>query len=155
MAPSSSPDWSNLEKDLTKWLAGFSSQGLVYKNQYQSIAGLPSTAFQSDGMLTDGDTLLAIEVEATQSHPDTNVGKYWFLFENKKYKKIVLFHIYTPKFRSYGWRKQLAEFYADKMRREVPIEYIRLDRRKDTDYDSTLESIKKEIAAKLHETFAL
>ena len=106
-------------------------------------------------MLADNNTLLAVEVEASQTHPDTNVGKYWLLFEEKRYNKVVLFHIYTPKFNSYPWRKRLAEFYFGKMRPEVPLEYIVLDYRKATDYGSTLEAIKRLISVKLHEIFAL
>jgi hypothetical protein len=146
-------DWLRLEQDLAKWLCGFSSKGLIYKNPHQCIVGFPSNGFRSDGMLTDNISLLAVEVEAAQTHPDTNVGKYWLLHEKKKYKKIVLLHIYTPEFNSYPCRKELAEFYAEKMRLEVPFEYIVLDHRKATEYISTLESMKGVISAKLHETF--
>ena len=150
-----SSDWLKLEEDLTKWLRGYSSKQLIYKGPNQCIVGFPSNGFRSDGMLTDNNALLAIEVEATQTHPDTNVGKYWLLHKEKKYNKIILFHIYTPKFNSYGWRKKLAEFYAKKMREEVPIEYIILDYRAAAEYSSTLESIKNVISTKLHETFGL
>ena len=150
-----SSDWLKLEEDLAKWLRGYSSKHLIYKGPNQCIVGFPSNGFRSDGMLTDNNTLLAIEVEVTQTHPDTNVGKYWLLYEIKKYNKIILFHIYTPKFNSYGWRIKLAEFLAEKMHAEVPIEYIILDYRTATKYGSSLESIKSEILAKLRETFRL
>jgi len=79
-------------------------------------------------MLANDHILVAIEVEAGQTHPDTNTGKYWLLnVEYKLYKKTVLFHIYTPDFRSYPWRKKLSEFYVKKMSSEVPVEYVPMD----------------------------
>ena len=71
--------WLNFEKDLVDWLSHFSNENLKFRNSYQAIVGFPQDGFRSDGMLTDGNVLLAIEVEAGQTHPDTNVGKYWLL----------------------------------------------------------------------------
>ncbi len=106
-------NWKQLEKDLTTWLATYASSKLQYRNPYQAIIGFPSDGLRSDGMLTDGNKLLAIEVEAGQMHPDTNVGKYWFLYSQyKAYEQMTLCHIYTPDFNSYGWRKPMGELYA-------------------------------------------
>lgn len=66
--------WTNLEKDLVDWLKIFSSDTLQFRNSYQATIGFPPDGFRSEGMLTDGITLLAVEVEAAQSHPDTKRG---------------------------------------------------------------------------------
>jgi len=105
-------------------------------------------------MITDGKILVAIEVEAGQMHPDTNVGKYWLLHDEfKKYEKIILFHVYTPDYNSYGWRKKLAEFYASKMRAELPFEYILMDCRSSIDYAGILNTIKESIIGLLKKEF--
>lgn len=100
-------------------------------------------------MLANDSILMAVEVEAGQTHPDTNTGKYWLLYaQHKRYTKIILFHIYTPDSRSNKWRKKLAEFYVEKMQSEVPIEYIPMDYRDARNYCSTLKEIKAEIHRK-------
>jgi hypothetical protein len=76
---------------------------------------------------------LALEVEVRQTHPDTNVGKYWLLSEHCKYERVTLFHVYTPAYNSYGWRKALGEFYAGRMSAELPFEYVLLDKRSSYD----------------------
>lgn len=107
-------------------------------------------------MLSDENVLLAVEVEAGQMHPDTNVGKYWLLHDQfKAYKKIVLFHIYTPLFNSYGWRMKLGEFYAGKMKADVPIEYVLLDYRSraEEDYGTVLAEIKSKVQEVIRREF--
>jgi hypothetical protein len=146
--------WLAFEKDLTKWLAKASTGKLHYRNPNQAIVGYESDSFRSDGMLTDGKRLLALEVEAKQTHPDTNTGKYWLLWEKyTRYESIVLFHIFTPAFDSYGHRMDLAQFYIDKMKDQVPIEYRLLDYRKAGNYTSTLASVKAAISNKARELF--
>ena len=137
-------DWKRLEADIVGWLSGFASESVEFRNSFQAIIGFPSDGFRSDGMLTDGNILIAVEVEAGQTHPDTNTGKYWLLSaKHKAYEKIVLFHVYTPDFNSYGWRQRLGEFYVEKMRTEVPIDYILLDYRKTVkDYEAVLVEVK-------------
>jgi hypothetical protein len=147
------PDWKQLEGDLSVWLQSFSRPGVEFRGPYQAIPGFPYDGFRSDGLLTDGSVLVAIEVEAGQMHPDTNVGKYWLLGRHYEYRKIVLFHVYTPDFNSYGWRKQLGEFYAEKMAAEVPIEYVLLDRRDATDYDATLSELRGRIEPRVKAEF--
>ncbi len=150
------PNWLKLENDISNWLSTFESTAVRYKNPYQSIPGFPSDGFRSDGVLTDGKILLAVEVEATQMNPDTNVGKYWLLLkEYEHYQKTILFHIYTPRFNSYPWRKRLAEFYSSKMRSEFNIEYILLDYRQSSDYKETLINIKRTILKKIKLEFNL
>lgn len=146
-------NWSKLENDLSDWLSTFSSEWIRFRNPNQALPGLTSDGFRSDGCLTDGKVLIAIEVEVRQTHPDTNVGKYWLLQESSPYERIILFHIYTPHFDSYEWRKKLGEFYSNKMEREIPIEYIQLDFRNATSYDRTLGRIKKKIRAKIKKEF--
>ncbi len=148
--------WQQLEKDLVRWLSTFASNGIEFRNTYQSIVGFSMDGFRSDGMLANKNTLLSIEVEAGQTHPDTNTGKYWLLHDkHKQYNKIILFHIYTPDCNSYGWRKKLAEFYIDKMKFEVPIEYFLLDYRDALDCDSMLSEIKVKISKKIEEHFKI
>ncbi len=149
------PNWSQFEKDISNWLSTFESATVKYKNSYQAIPGFPSDGFRSDGVLTDGKILIAVEVEAAQMHPDTNVGKYWLLKKYKCYQKIILFHIYTPRFNSYPWRKTLAEFYFSKMRSEFNIEYILLDYRQASDYGKTLKTIKTTISKRIKIEFNL
>lgn len=146
--------WYELEKTLSKWLAGFSSEKLEYRNPNQAIVGFPTSGFRSDGMLTNGNTLFAIEVEAGQMHPDTNVGKYWLLSdEHIKYSKIVLFHVYTPAFNSYEWRMKLASFYAAKMQDAIPFEYRLFDFRKEMDFDNVVSLLKSEIESTIMQSF--
>ena len=71
--------WSNLEKDLVNWLSSFAGEKLQFRNSYQAIIGFPPDGLRSDGMLTDGEVLIALEIEAGQTHPDTNIGKYWLI----------------------------------------------------------------------------
>lgn len=105
-------------------------------------------------MLTDGEVLIAIEIEAGQTQPDINVGKYWLLYEKyKQYKKIILYQVYTPSFDSYGWRKKLGEFYVTKMPDSVPIEYNQLDYRSAKDYKQVLTELKKMIGERIRKEF--
>lgn len=146
--------WTHLEQDIISWLSIYSSDSIEFRNSYQAIVGFPSDGPRSDGMLSDNNTLLAVEIEAGQTHPDTNVGKYWLLHAKyKHYRKFILFHIYTPDFNSYGWRKKLAEFYASKMLLEIPMDYILLDYRNATNYDITLKEIKSLVQGRIQQEF--
>lgn len=150
------PRWKQLEQDISAWLSSFTNSHVAFRNSYQAITGFPSDGFRSDGMLTDGSTLLAVEVEGGQMHPDTNVGKYWLLYAKfQSYDKIILFHAYTPDFNSYGWRMRLGEFYAAKMKAEVPIQYVLLDYRHAEDYDTVLADLKSKVAEAIHSEFGI
>ena len=110
-------NWKNLEQDVGNWLKTLANSKVHFRNSNQAIPGFPFDGFRSDGLLTDDNILLAVEIEAGQMHPDTNVGKYWLLHEQfKPYQKIILFHVYTPDFNSYGWRLNLGEFMLRKCR---------------------------------------
>jgi|GEM_PF-671293 len=146
-------NWSNLEDEIVAWLKKNYSSRFRFKNSYQNIIGFPSDGFRSDGMITDGKTLLAVEIESGQTHPDTNTGKYWLLHKRyKQYQKIILFHVFTPLFDSYGWRKKLAEFYVAEMIKEVPIEYILKDSSQGINYDDALSELKDAIQEKIKST---
>ena len=152
------PNWKNLEKSISDWLKNLNPGRLQFRNAYQAIVGFPFDGFRSDGMLSDDSFLLAIEVEAGQTHPDTNTSKYWLLNDRyKPYSRNVLFHIFTPDFNSYGRRKELAEFIVDKMKSEVSLEYIQLDYRhyKLADYDFVLSDVKNKITEKTKELFGV
>ena len=123
-----------MEGELTLWLKQKATNGLIYRGPRQSIPGFNQNlsqgnniGFRSDGLLTDEKSLLALEIEAAQKHPDTNVGKYWLLQKTHPYKKIVLVHVYTPRFNSYGWRKELGNFYAEMMGKMPQFSYHQLD----------------------------
>jgi len=137
--------WIEFEKEICNWLQGYEKNPRIeFRNSYQSIIGFPSQGPRSDGMLKIGDVLIAVEIEAGQTHPDTNIGKYWLLqCEYKYYEKIILFHIYTPRFNSYGWRKTLGEFYFTKMKDDIPINYQLIDIKKESDFDKAVENVKK------------
>ena len=78
-------EWKTLEKNLGSWMQSLAtSDKLMFRNSNQAIVGFPFNGFRSDGMITNGKTLVAIEVEASQMHPDTNVGKYWLLQDEFK-----------------------------------------------------------------------
>ncbi|WP_105645478.1 hypothetical protein [Pseudomonas sp. MYb185] len=119
----------------------FANENLKFTNGFQAIPGFPSDGFRADGLLTNGKVVLALEVEVKQTHPDTNVGKYWLLNQYQPYEKIVLFHVYTPEYKSYPWRFQLGEFYALKMSQELPFEYHLLDQRGAENTDSSFELV--------------
>ena len=140
------PNWKQLEKDISEWLSTFRSANVQFYNAHQAIAGLRKFRFRSDGMLASDRVLVAVEVEAGQVHPDTNVGKYWLLYaEHRQYQRIILFHVYTPDCRSKG-RKKLGEFYAKQMKGKVPLDYIQRDFHDTTkDYQAVLAEIKAEI----------
>jgi len=143
-------NWARLETDITGWLQDTFSTRFQFRGPGESIVGFPSDGFRSDGMITDGKVLLAVEIEAKQTHPDTNSGKYLFLYRKyRAYEKIVLFHVYTPLFDSYPWRKALAEFYVTELGNGVPIEYIVKDFRKNTDYRRALNELKRSIQEKV------
>ena len=146
--------WLSFEAQIAGWMKEFARSGLRFSAGRQCIPGFPSDGFRADGALTDGQTLLALEVEVRQNHPDTNVGKYWYLFEHHAYKRVVLFHLFTPAFNSYGWHLKLGQFYADKMMAELPFEYVLMDHRRATDIAQTFESATSLIGARIRSEFS-
>jgi len=145
MQKHNSNPWEAFETELNDLLSTIAQQcNLIYKEKKQDIYEKCPQGFKSDGLITDGKVLIALEIERTQKHPDTNVGKYWYVYEKcHKYDKIVLIHIYTPVFESYPWRVELGRFYADKMKEYgVPLEYIVMDYRgKQNDPDTALNEV--------------
>jgi hypothetical protein len=144
--------WLALEEDLARHVRELAGNGVAFSAGRQRIPGYPMDGFRADAALTDGRSLLALEVEVRQSHPDTNVGKYWLLNEYKQYDRVVLIHVYTPAYNSYGWRKTLGEFYARRMAAEAPFEYLLLDERGATDVASTFHTVMarvRQIAAEM------
>lgn len=126
-------DWYLLERRIADWMRQRATAGLEFRNGNQAIPGFPSNGFRADALLTDGQSLVAVEVEVKQTHPDTNVGKYWLLAKHRPYRHVVLVHVFTPGYNSYPWRKSLGEFYAGRMQEELPFEYIQLDARSSAD----------------------
>ena len=131
----------------------FSNKNLRFTNGYQAIPGFPSDGFRADGLLTDGRVVVALEVEVKQTHPDTNVGKYWLLNQYRAYQKVALFHVYTPAYNSYPWRLQLGEFYASKMAKEFPFEYELLDQRGAENIDSSFEVVTNILEQRIIQEF--
>jgi hypothetical protein len=143
-------NWKQLEKDISEWLSTFASADIKFRRKF------PVGDFISDGMLITDEILVAVEVEAGQRHPDTNVGKYWWLTARKPYRRIVLFHVYAPGFKPNESRKELGRFYAKQMQdNKVPIEYIFRDctRREPEGYSTILGELKAEISAKIEQEF--
>src|SRR5690606_22360378 len=110
--------------------------------------------FRADGLLTDGRKLLAVEVELKQNHPDTNVGKYWLLSRYHAYESVVLIRVYTPAYNSYPWRMELGCFYAEKMKLELPFEYLLLDRRKVADPAVVFDELQQVLARQIEALFS-
>ncbi len=67
--------WKSLEKNIICFLSKFSSDDIVFKNAHQAIEGFPPQGPRSDGMLSNDNALLAVEIEAGPMNPDTNVTK--------------------------------------------------------------------------------
>ena len=158
----SAPNWSAFEKDLTAKLKEYTvtRPDLKYRGPNQSILEITKNGekctdgFRSDGLLKNENFLLAIEVEAGQTHSDTNVGKYWFIQEQNPFKKIVLFHIYTPKHNLYPHRKELANFYSNRMKdNNIPIEYIPTTIENDKEYHEALDEAWEQISQKITSLF--
>lgn len=145
--------WLAFEAQLAEWMRAFERPGIEFCAGYRRIPGFPVSGFRADGLLTDGQCLVALEVEVRQTHPDTNVGKYWLLSEHHAYERVVLFHVYTPAFNSYGWRMQLGQFYARKMQQQLPFEYVLLDRRSDVDVDATFRDVTSIVGARVEREF--
>jgi hypothetical protein len=146
--------WLQFETKLAAWMKGFARSELSFRAGRQSIPGFPSDGFRADALLTNGRVLLALEVEVKQSHPDTNVGKYWLLSEYQSYDKVILFHVYTPAYNSYGWRKRLGEFYAKRMAAELPFEYVLLDKRSATNSEAAFGDVCRVIEPRIHQDFS-
>jgi len=136
--------WANLERDVTKWLSSFVSDDIMYKK------GIGYLRFMSDGILIKNNRLLAVEIECGQTHPDTNVLKYWRLQSNDppKYKKLVLLHFFTPGYR-YPGRKELAMFLSKNIPSRAKITYLQKDFPINAEYKHTLREVKSIIHARM------
>ena len=145
--------WLKFESSLSTWMSAFKTPSLTFKSGRQAIPGFPSSGFRADELLTNGNVLIALNVEVKQTHPDTNVGKYWLLSEYQKYEKVILFHVYTPAYNSYGWRKSLGEFYASKMVASLPFEYNVLDLRNAINTDIAFELVTTKVAERINLEF--
>ena len=146
--------WLAFEEQLAQRIKGLERAGLSFSGGRQCIPGFPFDGFRADAALTDGRNLLAVEVEVRQTHPDTNVGKYWLLREYRLYQKVMLFHVYTPAYDSYGWRKTLGAFYAQKMSQDSEFEYVLVDKREAQDLDRTLDEVFDQVRMAVDVLFA-
>ena len=108
-------NWKQLEKDISEWLSTFASADIKFRRKF------PVGDFMSDGMLITDEILVAVEVEAGQRHPDTNVGKYWWLTARKPYRRIVLFHVYAPGFKPNEIAKNSAGSTPNRCRARYPL----------------------------------
>ncbi|EKO3430218.1 hypothetical protein LZT09_13830 [Vibrio fluvialis] len=145
--------WFEYESLLAAWMKLFSNDNLQFTNGYTAIPGFPTNGFRADGLLTDGKVVIALEIEVKQTHPDTNVGKYWLLDKYKSYNKVILFHVYTPPYNSYPWRMELAQFYADKMSQELPFEYHLIDQRTAESVDLAFQELTQILRMAIHNEF--
>jgi hypothetical protein len=133
--------WKPLEHALARWLRDQAGNDLSFCAGFTAIPGFKSDGFRADGILTDGKSLLGLEVECRQNHPDTNVGKFWLLQKTHPYKKMVLIHVFTPAYDSYGSRLELCRFYAAKMKSDFNFTYIMFDHRKATSFDAAFNEV--------------
>jgi len=145
--------WLKFESLVANWMGSYQTPDLIFKSGRQAIPGFPSSGFRADGLLTNNKVLLALEVEVRQTHPDTNVGKYWLLSQHHQYEKVVLLHVYTPAYNSYGWRKTLGEFYAKKMESDIAFEYIVIDLRKETSIEHCFQIVTTELQNQIEALF--
>lgn len=148
--------WKKLEDDLSEELRKLTEEELWYRNPYQSIIEDDQGGFRSDGCISNGEYLLAVEVEAGQPHLDTNTAEYWFIQARRhQFHKIVMLHIYTPDFNSYGSRKELADFLAEQMSGEFDFKQHVIDYRKksENDYPTILEETKDRVRFEFRKLF--
>jgi len=100
--------WSQLEKDLVVWLRNESAAcGLTSRGSCDALIGCPCDGFQIDGMVTSDErpTLVALEIEAMQTHPNTSVAEYWQLAsEFLKWDKTAVAEDYWKEYKPF-WAK--------------------------------------------------
>ncbi len=130
-----------MERALADWLKDRAGSDLRFGAGFTAIPGFKSDGFRADGILTDGRSLLGLEIECRQNHPDTNVGKFWLLQETRPYERMILIHLFTPAYDSYGSRLELCRFYAGKMKATFNFTYIMLDRRDATSFDVVFDEV--------------
>jgi hypothetical protein len=85
--------------------------------------------------------------------PGYERGKYRLLAQHCAYERVLLFHVYTLAFNSYGSRKALGNFYAGNMQVELSFEYVQFDRCLATDSDEVSEEVSSAIRPHLIEAF--
>ncbi|MFC2005564.1 hypothetical protein ACFLVG_01200 [Chloroflexota bacterium] len=81
-------NWKSLEKDIIGWLSTFSSDDIEFRNSFQAIIGFPSNGQRSDGMLSNDNTLLAVEIEELAGEVETAgaQAKLTFAFFNNHWQ---------------------------------------------------------------------
>src|SRR5689334_5167870 len=135
--------WTALEQALGEVLCEIASPAATFCGPYTEIPGIPESGFKSDGLLATDKRLLAVEVECKQSHPDSNVSKYWMLHaRHRAYERIEVVHVFTPAYTSYPWRMKLAAFIGEQCAARIPLRYWQLDLRAATDYAESLATVR-------------
>jgi len=105
-------------------------------------------SFKADAKIELNDEIIFIEVEEAQTHPDTNVSKYWMYLQENPDKKIKLIQIFGRAFietvNNYASRKKLSEFIAKKIKGSFSenFEYVPINLR---DFNYSKEDYKNNI----------
>lgn len=71
------------------------------------------------------DITLVLEVERSQSHPSTNVLKYWPWLEANSGERVLLIHAFSLSSRALGSsRERLAEWVGRRMEEHLPSRFL-------------------------------
>lgn len=128
---------------------------IVSEGEYPLSPG-ERTSFKADASIKfSPNWLVFLEIEEHQSHPDTNVSKYWtFLDSAAKGLDITLIQVFGSEFaeteNNYKSRKDLCSVIAGKIRKEhKTFDYVPLDlkgRFSSVDYTNHPEKIADYVA---------
>ena len=108
------------------------------------------------GIKKKNGEIIAVEIEIGQTHPDTNVSKYWRMkYRFTKGKKLTLIQVFGPRYENdYQSRTDLAEFIAKRMIQDYgkTFEYVRQERPFSGDgWERSMEDFIKEEIRKVIE----
>ena len=150
---------------LTKIVCGklketFKDKGGV--NEYRLFKENGLISFKADfSVELSSNTFLFVEVEETQTHPDTNVSKYWMFLEKNKGINIILIQIFGRGFtetkNNYRSRLDLCNFIAGKMSEALKERfkyYSKELNKKQEEYKNNSELIGDEIISFVNQSIS-
>jgi len=123
-------EFFNLTKGVRGKLKSFLGDKAISKEVYLSKEKF---SFKADIQINNSSEVIFIEIEESQTHPDTNVSKYWGYLESNPNRKVKLIQIFGRGFseteNNYASRKKLSEFIAKKIKLAFPkdFEYVPLN----------------------------
>ena len=114
-------EFFNLTKGVRGKLKSLLGDKVISKEVYLSKEKI---SFKADIQINNDSELIFIEIKESQTHPDTNVSKYWVYLEGNLNKKVKLIQIFGRGFseteNNYTSRKKLSEFIAKKIKLAFP-----------------------------------